>query len=707
MHRRQLLEYNVPDRLNQALTVGYTGVPQWGGELQAVINNAEIMAGRRGAEYTASVMASRMRENEVLVTIKNDPYFVSSSRENNRPTVTKLEDLDNYEQRLNDLSYKMLLPPYWAAKWIRQEPEGSILHTVGQQQEDRRRSPTVTAVPSADISSNGGVDNNDNGVTVATDDSGEIIGQVDLPNLGTTGPAATFADSNKRGIANNPEEEEAILEIQTFLSDTLGLDVGRNGPDKIYGPRTVEAVKILQQAINKIGDNNIKVDGDAGPMTISGMLAINQDFEKIAELTAALENNISDSFVKIIYKSKIAQLLEQTLVEDTRSELENLIAKYKDLLDSTILPDNAPIRTIVNNAETKMITIDAGTALGTDTTSTAATAAEPIEGPYKAGDEITDDIAAKLTTLGIDPGMGGEPMTQEDADALNKGIADGTIEPEVEPEVVEPNYSSGNSYSFDDEFDFANNGKNLEPGTRVNIPGADGTIKQFVITDDGKLTLLQPTEPEAGTGEVEPVANDWKDVTSGSEMIDGYSLWRKEADEWAQTINGEQPTDATEEYTNPAMAIAAARRAKNAQEAEAKRIEDEAAAEAEAKRIADQRTAALTQIQSTNTKQAQNYGVQLHDLLDSGILGYTNVRKQQEIIRIIQSIETKELYQVADAAFKNVTRRGETILGWLKDEQWDTKPAFDHVRSLGISESINDSVIHTLARLNTVLGVNQ
>lgn len=97
------------------------------------------MAGRRGAEYTASVMASRMRENEVLVTIKNDPYFVSSSRENNRPTVTKLEDLDNYEQRLNDLSYKMLLPPYWAAKWIRQEPEGSILHTVGQQQEDRRR----------------------------------------------------------------------------------------------------------------------------------------------------------------------------------------------------------------------------------------------------------------------------------------------------------------------------------------------------------------------------------------------------------------------------------------------------------------------------------------------------------------------------------------------------------------------------------------
>jgi len=55
-------------------------------------------------------------------------------------------------------------------------------------------------------------------------------------------------------------------------------------------------------------------------------------------------------------------------------------------------------------------------------------AAEPVEGPYKEGDEITDDIAAKLETLGLDPGLGGEPMTQEDADALNKGIEDGTIE---------------------------------------------------------------------------------------------------------------------------------------------------------------------------------------------------------------------------------------------------------------------------------------
>jgi len=76
-------------------------------------------------------------------------------------------------------------------------------------------------------------------------------------------------------------------------------------------------------------------------------------------------------------------------------------------------------------------------------------------------------------------------------------------------DVAEPNYSSGNSYSFDDEFDFANNGRNLPPGSKVNVPGADGTINQFVTTDDGKLTLAVPQpKPEP---QVEPDDNPVND----------------------------------------------------------------------------------------------------------------------------------------------------------------------------------------------------
>tara|TARA_B110000285_G_C14699282_1_gene412695 strand:- start:99 stop:527 length:429 start_codon:yes stop_codon:yes gene_type:complete len=142
MHTQELLEYSVPSRITSYFR-DYTAVPEWGGDLQWVVDNCEAMGGRKGAEYGASMMASRMKEPEVLVNINNKAVFISSERKNNKPTITKLDELDNYEERLNDLSYKMLLPPYWAATWIRQEPEGSILHTVGQKQEDRRRLPTL------------------------------------------------------------------------------------------------------------------------------------------------------------------------------------------------------------------------------------------------------------------------------------------------------------------------------------------------------------------------------------------------------------------------------------------------------------------------------------------------------------------------------------------------------------------------------------
>ena len=59
-------------------------------------------------------------------------------------------------------------------------------------------------------------------------------------------------------------------------------------------------------------------------------------------------------------------------------------------------------------------------------------------------------------------------------------------------------------------------------------------------------------------------------------MIDGYSLWRKEVGSrpYAQTINGEQPNDNTEEYNIPAMAIAAARRDKTTRAAAADEQEE-------------------------------------------------------------------------------------------------------------------------------------
>ena len=72
----------------------------------------------------------------------------------------------------------------------------------------------------------------------------------ELPALGT------FADSGKRGLANDPDETDAIDELQAFLR------IPRTG---VYDEATVAAVRAYQEA------NGLTVDGDAGPETIGHM----------------------------------------------------------------------------------------------------------------------------------------------------------------------------------------------------------------------------------------------------------------------------------------------------------------------------------------------------------------------------------------------------------------------------------------------------
>ena len=83
---------------------------------------------------------------------------------------------------------------------------------------------------------------------------GEKSRSVSLPSL------EKFAKSGKGGLKNDPDEKEAIKELQQRLAD-MGYDPGP--VDGIYGRKTREAVKQFQK------DYGLKVDGDAGPNTIA------------------------------------------------------------------------------------------------------------------------------------------------------------------------------------------------------------------------------------------------------------------------------------------------------------------------------------------------------------------------------------------------------------------------------------------------------
>ena len=93
-------------------------------------------------------------------------------------------------------------------------------------------------------------DSNDKGADDSKDD--------DTPS----GDLEAFAKSGKGGLANDPEEVDAIKELQQFLTD-LGFDT--KGADGTYGSNTISAVKEFQEY------TGAKVDGDAGPETI-GMI---------------------------------------------------------------------------------------------------------------------------------------------------------------------------------------------------------------------------------------------------------------------------------------------------------------------------------------------------------------------------------------------------------------------------------------------------
>ena len=132
-----------------------------------------------------------------------------------------------------------------------------------------------------------------------------------------------FANTDRRGLANDPQYRAAIRELQGFLSTTLGLPVSRqnNDPDEKYGPLTTASVKKYQSAVG-----NITADGDAGPETITSIRRFKDMVERIRSLTAKL-NPLTDG---LSLKDQLS-LLESKLTEDRAEDIEALRVEVEKL----------------------------------------------------------------------------------------------------------------------------------------------------------------------------------------------------------------------------------------------------------------------------------------------------------------------------------------------------------------------------------------
>lgn len=198
---------------------------------------------------------------------------------------------------------------------------------------DKARSQLTTADPDADKKGPDGKYDGDDLGTEKTKDEPKKDDKV------ASGDLAAFAKSGKGGLANDPEEVEAIKELQQYLTD-MGFDP--NGVDGKYGPGTKKAVKEFQSYFGA------KPDGDAGPETIGQIIKLRSimfkggknfaDFRKdMTRMEELLKKAGSKSESKDMnsVRSILETLrrLDEALTDQEKKELDDLIAQYDSIMN--------------------------------------------------------------------------------------------------------------------------------------------------------------------------------------------------------------------------------------------------------------------------------------------------------------------------------------------------------------------------------------
>ena len=193
-----------------------------------------------------------------------------------------------------------------------------------------------------------------------------------------------FAQSDERGIANNPEQRTAIRQLQQKLID-LDYDLGPMGADGIYGRRTREAIRAYQQA------NNLTVDGDAGPETIGHIL----DNDSQAAADAAIDRRM-DGDAAATRGTEEPQvdtdMTEQEATQELRRRLEE-----RDYRGALAIIDAYPsIRASVSDENYRALQQRAGVT-GDSESEPTDTETPDAEGTYvRNGDVVVgDDVTTK------------------------------------------------------------------------------------------------------------------------------------------------------------------------------------------------------------------------------------------------------------------------------------------------------------------------
>jgi peptidoglycan hydrolase-like protein with peptidoglycan-binding domain len=154
-----------------------------------------------------------------------------------------------------------------------------------------------------------------------------------------SGSLAKFRKSGKGGLANDPEEVEAIKELQQYLND-LGFDTGT--VDGKYGRATIKGVKAFQKYFGAA------VDGDAGPETIGQIIKLRsfmfsgtdfvqfrKDMDRLETLVGKIGAKESTDMSSMSSILETLRRLDEALSDAEKEELKSILDKYSALLYDT------------------------------------------------------------------------------------------------------------------------------------------------------------------------------------------------------------------------------------------------------------------------------------------------------------------------------------------------------------------------------------
>jgi len=314
-------------------------VPAWGGEFQQglrIVRNMlfDARLSRREIRRDMESAAAQWFEKKnliggvykevgvsgefrmVVITPADDDGFVGYTR--------NWDNRDNTEEILTAQANASMLPAVIMEDWLTEDEE-TLFYRVAKIQKDIIEG-TSDETEIDDTSDETEIDDTSDETEIDdTSDENEVT----TSNVTGFENLSAFANSGKRGLANDPDEVEAINELQTFLV-SLGLNVGRNGVDGKYGPATTAAVRQFQSEVIDLAQ-----DGDAGPNTIAAIIEVHNDFQEIEELLEILnDNNVEEGTIPVFYKSSISVLLERELTQEERTRLEQLLNKYDGFIEA-------------------------------------------------------------------------------------------------------------------------------------------------------------------------------------------------------------------------------------------------------------------------------------------------------------------------------------------------------------------------------------